>query len=71
MSPETSGANYLRRLKQDQEGELATSEEPVAALPAAPSVETERRRSPRNKCEGSAEFRVGGTNVRTWGHSPT
>jgi hypothetical protein len=28
---------------------------------------TERRRSPRFKCEGSAEFRVGGTDVRTWG----
>ena len=27
----------------------------------------ERRRSPRFKCEGSAEFRVGGTDVRTWG----
>lgn len=36
-------------------------------MPAAPSVETERRRSPRYKCEGSAEFPVGGTDVRTWG----
>jgi hypothetical protein len=27
----------------------------------------ERRRSPRFKCEGSAEFRVGDTDVRTWG----
>jgi hypothetical protein len=67
MSPETSGADYLRRLKRDEEGGLATSAEPVVTLPAAAPVESERRRSPRYKCEGSAEFRVGGTNVRTWG----
>lgn len=67
MSAENSGADYLRRLKQDQAGGLATSAEPVIALPLAPAVEPERRRSPRYKCEGSAEFRVGGTNVRTWG----
>jgi hypothetical protein len=68
MSLETSGADYLRRLKQDEEGGLATPAEPAAALPSAPSaVEPERRRSPRYKCEESAEFRVGGTNVRTWG----
>lgn len=59
MSLETSGADYLRRLKQDEEGGLAPSGEPVAALPAASTVEPERRRSPRYKCEGSAEFRVG------------
>jgi len=28
---------------------------------------SERRRAPRFKCEDSAEFRVGGTDVRTWG----
>jgi len=31
------------------------------------SKQQERRRSPRFKCEGSAEFRVGDTDVRTWG----
>jgi hypothetical protein len=35
MSPETSGADYLRRLKRDEEGGLATSAEPVVTLPAA------------------------------------
>jgi hypothetical protein len=29
--------------------------------------QNERRRAARFKCEGSAEFRVGGTDVRTWG----
>jgi len=59
MSPESSGADYLRRLERDEECGLATSAEPVTALSATPPVETERRRSPRYKCEGSAEFRVG------------
>jgi hypothetical protein len=35
----------------------------TTSTPAA----SERRRAPRFKCEGSAEFRVGGTDVRTWG----
>jgi len=67
MSRESSGADYLRRLKRDEAGGLATSADPGNALPAASPAEPERRRSPRYKCEGSAEFRVGGTNVRTWG----
>ncbi len=46
-----SGADYLRRLKQDKK--------------AAGS--SERRLSPRYKCQGSAEFRVEGSDVRTWG----
>jgi hypothetical protein len=33
----------------------------------ADSDPQERRRNPRYKCEGSATFRVAGTNVRTWG----
>ncbi len=65
-----SGADYLRRLKQD------SGPEPPAKLTAVPSApprtETspapaERRQSPRYKCEGSAEFRVDGSDVRTWG----
>ena len=73
MTFEQSGADYLRRLKADAERPLAspypsgpaTSVE--ADLPAASQNPPERRRSPRYKCEGSAEFRVGGTDVRTWG----
>jgi hypothetical protein len=62
---ENSGADYLRRLKRDQEQQPQTYVEPVPA-PAA-SDPQERRRNPRYKCEGSATFRVAGTNVRTWG----
>jgi PilZ domain len=36
-------------------------------LPSEPSRPTERRQSPRYRCQGGAEFRVGGTDVRTWG----
>jgi PilZ domain-containing protein len=74
MMMEQSGADYLRRLKADVE------RPPVTPFPAstpssaqadgqgAPSQNPqERRRSPRYKCAGSAEFRVGGTDVRTWG----
>ncbi|HST09706.1 MAG TPA: PilZ domain-containing protein [Terriglobales bacterium] len=67
MSFETSGADYLRRLKQDL-GQVRpfpeSTPEPTAPETAGPG---ERRRNPRYKCEGSATFRVQGTNVRTWG----
>ena len=65
MSSE-SGAEYLRRLKQDEM-------RPVAQPAVTGSVEenrptaSERRRNPRSKCEGSAEFRADGSDVRTWG----
>jgi hypothetical protein len=68
MSFETSGADYLRRLREDLEHphiSQPSTGTPIAAEPdEAPD---ERRRSPRYKCEGSAEFRVGGSDVRTWG----
>jgi PilZ domain len=74
MSLERSGAEYLRRLKADQESPLAPShpcENTITQLsPATPAdsgTGPERRLHPRYKCEGSAEFRVGGTDVRTWG----
>lgn len=72
MSLETSGADYLRRLKQDEEGGLATPAEPEARCRRRrPQLEPERRRrSLRYTCEGSAEFRVGGTNARTWDTFP-
>jgi hypothetical protein len=64
MSSE-SGAEYLRRLKQDAMG-------PVAQPAVTASVEeihltNERRGNPRYKCEGSAEFRADESDVRTWG----
>jgi hypothetical protein len=71
MSPESGGADYLRRLKRDEEDGLATSAEPVNASSATPPLETERRRSPRYKCEGSAEFRVGARTYAPGERSPT
>ena len=73
MAIEESGADYLRRLKVDAERPLVSPFHSPAALPAEADPPTssqnpsERRRSQRYKCEGSAEFRVGGTDVRTWG----
>ena len=69
MSFETSGADYLRRLKQDENQQSRAYMEP-AAVPAPADTEhsqPERRRNPRYKCEGSAAFRVQGSTVRTWG----
>jgi len=78
MSFDNSGADYLRRLKQTEERpevvhgamNAPLQEEPrVTAQPwrsEAPSTQ-ERRRSPRYKCEGSAQFRTEGSDVKTWG----
>lgn len=73
MSFEGSGADYLRRLRSQESPGFV--QEPVRE-PAVPAAETpppapaaggERRRSARYKCEGSAEFRATGNDVRTWG----
>lgn len=88
------GADYLRRLKADQnragqhlqdpsseedQPTSAIAQDPLLVPAQASTLElkpgsatskpdpNERRRAPRFKCEGSAEFRVGGTDVRTWG----
>ena len=70
---------YLRALKQSVASaaaaaaparEPASDAHPQPAAPAADSGERfqgeEKRRSARFKCEGSAELRVEGSNVRTW-----
>lgn len=67
MNWESSGADYLRRLKQDQGTSLTQPPEVIAAEPEPSAPAVERRRTPRYKCAGSAEFRVGDSNVRTWG----
>jgi hypothetical protein len=69
MSFETSGADYLRRLKQDEIQQPRSYIEPAGVAAPADTDETqpERRRNPRYKCEGSAAFRVQGSTVRTWG----
>lgn len=65
MSSE-SGADYLRRLKQDEERPAPPPPAGVAVIEAATGSQ-ERRQSPRYKCQGSAEFRLDGSDVRTWG----
>lgn len=73
MSFESNGADYLRRLRQQESPgpvrEAATAPESAAPVAAqsTPPDKSERRRSPRYKCEGSAEFRAEGSDVRTWG----
>jgi hypothetical protein len=67
MSFETSGADYLRRLKRDQEQQPQTYVEAAPAPAPAEPEKQERRRNPRYKCEGSATFRVRGGNMRSWG----
>jgi hypothetical protein len=64
-----SGADYLRRLKQDQGQPLTTasSNTPAVSTPPKKTGSSERRQSPRYKCQGSAEFRVEGSDVRIWG----
>ena len=64
------GADYLRRIKHREQEESLGSPGPtdVSAPPAGGSPEVmERRRSPRIRCSGSAEFRVEGSDIRMWG----
>ena len=66
MSLESSGADYLRRLRRDLEDPPAFKSQATSA-PAEPEVASERRQNPRYKFAGSAQFRVKGSDVRTWG----
>lgn len=59
---EEAGASYLRSLKQTNAPKPADADES-----SAPTAATERRRSVRYRCDGSAEFRTAGSDVRTWG----
>ena len=64
------GASYLRRLKVQPGEEPSSTPANVAPLAAAPQnsvPEKDRRRSPRFKCAGSAEFTAEDSNVRMWG----
>lgn len=62
------GANYLRRLKT-QPGEETLSPDPGPGAAAAGQLYSgkERRRTPRFRCAGSAEFKAEGSDVRMWG----
>jgi hypothetical protein len=68
----SNSSEYLRALKRGNESR--TPLDPASSPPAAPATipaispapAAEKRKSPRYKCEGSAEFRTEGIDVRTW-----
>ena len=74
------GVAYLRSLKQSAQTAVSAAAAPAKEilppvsdagnLPASPAGDSfkgaEKRRSPRYKCEGSAEVREDGCDVRTW-----
>ena len=74
MDQETNeGVAYLRALKQSGDPQAASAAAPARAAhsevqPGAQEqfTGTEKRRSPRYKCEGSAEIQEEGCAVRTW-----
>ena len=66
---DNDGAQYLARLKTF---ERTAGPSPGAAVPQTAGNQPsdsfqERRRYPRYKCEGSVEFRLANSDVRTWG----
>ena len=68
MSFESSGADYLRHLKQEQDPpDVAHGPVSEPARKEGTASPQERRQSTRYKCEGSAQFRVNGSDVHTWG----
>jgi PilZ domain-containing protein len=68
MSLEYTGAEYLRHLKHTVEGQDELLQHASVPTPKEESPPPqERRRSTRYKCEGSAQFRVDGSDVHTWG----
>lgn len=56
-SHDTGNVEYFRSLKRTNEG---------IAAPQPQAYPGDKRRNPRYKCEGSAEFRSEGSTVRTW-----
>ena len=64
------GASYLRRLKAQPGVEPSSTPASAGLTAVAPQnsfPEKDRRRSPRFKCAGSAEFAAEDSNVRMWG----
>lgn len=60
-----SNAEYLRALKRAQE-KPASAGAATSASQQNSYPHPDRRRNPRYKCEGSAEFRAEGSDIRTW-----
>ncbi|MBZ5653957.1 MAG: PilZ domain-containing protein [Acidobacteriia bacterium] len=63
------GVDYLRRLKTQSYDDAPSATASRVVVPAAASSpgSKERRRSPRFRCSGSAEFWPEGSDVRMWG----
>jgi hypothetical protein len=69
-----SNSEYLRALKRSNQARTppgpasspSTAPATILENQPSPAPAAERRRSPRYKCEGSAEFRTEGIEVRTW-----
>jgi hypothetical protein len=80
MQEEHDGSSYLAALKRSSGGvasvaaaparivETAETTDRIDATPAGTSkpAGAEKRRSPRYRCDGSAEIRAEGSDVRTW-----
>ena len=64
MSTEVDGAEYLRRLKQD---ECSPQSKPSTPTCGKRVDVAERRATPRYKCQGSVKVRVQGSDVSAWG----
>ncbi len=68
----TSNPDFLRTRKEDGTATAVTGRSSLAAPganpihPSDPPQVAEKRGAPRYKCEGSAEFRTEGFEVRTW-----
>src|SRR5882672_12294888 len=58
--------SYLVALKQSTSGGAAAAPARSVGSPGHVSTGLEKRRSPRYKCEGSAELRQEASDVRTW-----
>jgi hypothetical protein len=71
FSPNSStaddGASYLRRLKADKADTAPATPVSSPNTKANGGDWKERRRSPRIRCSGSAEFVADGSDVRLWG----
>jgi hypothetical protein len=70
MTHESSdGISYLMALKQSSTGSTRSGVMPSSGINGAEKQDfksVEKRRSPRYKCEGSAELRQEGASVHTW-----
>jgi hypothetical protein len=68
----TSNSDFLPTVKEDGMAAAVAGRSPLPApeatpvQPSEPSQVAEKRGEPRYKCEGSAEFRTEGFEVRTW-----